>query len=75
MHRNLKFGDMVKVWPAPGLLVQSHAEIVGRFLPAEGAEQPWTQWLSDRARDGSICLTDPAPKAAPAKKTSAKDKE
>jgi hypothetical protein len=73
MLDRIKIGDTVKVWPKPGLRVQSHADIPGRWLADEGQDVVWTDWLAARARDGSLLLTDPhpAPSPASAKKTKA----
>lgn len=62
-------GDIVKVWPRPGLLVQAHPQIHGRFLAPEGEQLIWSEWLHSRVMDGSMLLTDPRefpslPKAA-----------
>lgn len=59
MIDSIKIGDTVKVWPKPGLAVQSHADIAGRFLATEGQEVVWTEWLRQRLADGSLLLTDP----------------
>lgn len=59
MIDRLKVGDTVKVWPRPGLRVQAHAGIPGRFIPDEGDEMKWSPWLAARVADGSVLLTDP----------------
>ena len=56
-----EFGAFVYVWPHPGKQVRQFAELP-RFLPPDGMELPWSQWLEERHGDGSIHLTDPAPK-------------
>lgn len=59
MFSEFKPGDTVKVWPLPGLRVQSHAETPGRFLSPDGEEVTWSDWHHNLARQGSILLTDP----------------
>jgi hypothetical protein len=70
MLDRIKIGDTVRVWPKPGLRVQSHADIPGRWLADEGQDVVWTDWLAARARDGSLLLTNPKP-ATPASKPAA----
>jgi hypothetical protein len=66
MIHDFKIGDIVHVWPRPGLLVQEHPGIPGRFLASTGSELPWSAWVHDRVLDGSMLLTDPnAPQHAP----------
>ena len=60
-----KAGQRVRVWPRPGLRVPIHAGIVGRFLPADGAEVEWSTWWARRAADGSALLTDPVTATRP----------
>lgn len=59
-----EFGDRIHVWPHPGSNVRQFAEL-NRFLPPEGMVLPWSPWLKERLDDGSIHLTDPAPKPTP----------
>ncbi len=58
-----EIGELVHVWPHPGKQVRQYAEL-NRYLPPEGMTLPWSQWLEERHGDGSILLTDPAPKKA-----------
>ncbi len=67
MVAGLQFGDTVKVWPAPGLRVQAHAGIAGRFLSPDGEFLVWSDWIHSRVCDGSMYLTNPNP-AEPEKK-------
>jgi len=57
-------GDVVDVWPSPGLRVREFAGL-DRFLPQEGSKCVWTPWLAERFRDGSVHITDPRGKSAP----------
>jgi len=61
MHRQFQTGALVKVWPRTSLLVQEDPNIPGRFMPPEGKELPWSEWLMCRVSDGSLLLTDPRP--------------
>ena len=45
-----------------GLLVRYPAPIRNRFLPAEGAEVPWTQYWMRRVADGDCVVTKPPKK-------------
>ena len=58
-----EFGTNVRVWPHPGLPVRQF-DGLNRYLPPEGMDLPWSPWLKERLDDGSIHLTDPAPKPA-----------
>ena len=53
-------GDLVHVWPHPGKTVRSHdPAVLHRYLDAEGAKLPWSQWLEDLHHAGLVHLTDP----------------
>jgi len=68
-----EFGEPIHVWPHPGKQVRQFAEL-NRYLPPEGMTLPWSQWLEERHGDGSIHLTDPAPKPeAPTVKPSTRE--
>lgn len=60
MTADFREGQAVKVYPRPGLRVQAFPDIFGRFVPEEGQELPWSEWLAARVRDGSLLLTDPS---------------
>ena len=50
-------GDVVHVWPAPGLRVPDGA---ARVLPPEGREVTWDAWWHRRLLDGDLLLHDPS---------------
>lgn len=67
MLSSFKIGDLVWVKPKAGLRVQEHADIPGRFLPAEGKQLAWSHWVHDRVSDGTMLLAEaPATKPTPA---------
>lgn len=69
-------GQKVKVWPAPGRLVQNGPRPVdrmggGRFLDAKGEEIIWDEFHHEQMKAGDLILHAPpkekdAPKAASA---------
>lgn len=61
-------GTVVHVWPMPGPPVRSHdPAIINRYLPADGMEIAWSQWLAEMHAQGHVSLTDPRPKAPTSK--------
>ena len=64
MLHTFRLGQMVPVWPRPGLHVQEHPQIPGRFLPSAGTVVAWSSWWHRRVLDGSVCLSDPRVRAA-----------
>lgn len=61
-------GAVVRVWPVGPAPVRSHdPAIVNRYLPADGADLPWSPWLLEMHGQGHVTLTDPRPRAPVAK--------
>lgn len=66
-----EFGDLVKVWPMPGRLVQDGHRTLdagGRFLADEGREVVWNEYYLMQYRAGDLLFHAP-PKAQPAAKS------
>lgn len=58
-------GDVVKIWPFPGINVQDGQRTLdngGRWLAAEGREVKWSEFHLEQLRAGDILLhAPPAP--------------
>lgn len=69
MLHTLREGDLVQVWPLPGVEVPSAPPVVLetpgglQVLPARpvrpGDKLKWTAWLHERAREGSLLFSNP----------------
>ena len=56
--------SIVHVWPHPGARVYEDIDARPlRVIPAEGRKVAVTRWILSLINDGSVHLTDPAPKA------------
>ena len=59
-------GDRVHVRPLRGLQVQRGDSLFGQFLPAEGMECTWDDYLSARMGEGCIEVVPPVVEEVPA---------
>ncbi len=51
MLHEIKVGQLVHVWPRPGLRVLVDPQIPDRLLPDDGADVAWSHWWHRRALD------------------------